>query len=212
MILLEQLNPLQIAFIIAAPAAVILLVLIFILGPMRRRRHKKHFMEYCYKAIYRIAFDEDYYLINDFYFRVDTSHVAKIDHILFGEKYIYIISDTYFDGDLSGQDTDKSLIITNRKGQKFYTDNLYNSSQLLINYLSTSTGIDKSLFIGVALVNNECKLSVISNSKSLYLIQRNKLKKLVKAIESRQVGKINAQQLDNAVKAIDKLNRKKRHK
>ena len=64
----------------------------------------------------------------------------------------------------------------------------------------------------MALVNNECKLSVISNNKSLYLIQRNKLKKLVKAIESRQVGKINAQQLDNAVKAIDKLNRKKRNK
>lgn len=209
--ILEKWNPLQISFVIAAPIVVLGLVIFFILVPLIRKKHKDNFKEYCYKKIYRVAFDEDYYLINNFMFRVDSSKVAKIDHILFANKYIYVIIDAYFDGDLIGNDNDKSLIVINKHNQKSYTDNQYVIVKSLVKYLSVSTGISEDMFIGIVIVNNSCKLGIETDSKTLYMIQRNKFKKLIKAIEMRNIGNINAQQLENAVRAIDKLNRTKRN-
>ena len=201
----------QILFIILTPIVVIGLLVVFVFIPLTKRHNKNHFKEYCHKAIYKIAFNEDYYLINNFLFRVDSTRVARIDHILFGEKYIYVIIDAYFEGDLVGKETDKSLILINKRNQKFYTDNQYAISKSLVKYLSNSTGIAEDLFVGIVVVNNNCKLGIETNNKQYYLIQRNKIKKLVKAIESRDVGKINAAQLESAVKAIDKSNRAKKN-
>ncbi len=201
---------LQIIFLIVTPIAIIVLTILFIVIPINKRRQKKHFKEYCYKAIYKIAFDEDYYLINNFLFKVDSSKVARVDHILFGNKYIYLMIDVFYEGDLAGKANDKSLIFIDKKGQKHYTDNQYLVVKSLVKSLSQTTGMSEDLFIGIVVVNNNCKLGVETSSKQIYMIQRNKLKKLVKAIESRDVGKINAAQLDAAVKAFDKQNRAKR--
>jgi len=205
-----DLTTLQIIFLIVAPIVIIALVVLFIVLPVNRSREKKHFREYCGKAIYKIAFDEDYYLINDMRFKVDSGKVAKIDHILFGNKYIYIINDAYFEGDLTGKEADKSLILIDRKGKKFYTDNQYLISKSIIKTLTDSTNISNDLLIGIVVVNNNCKISIETTNKQYYIIQKNKLKRLIRAIESRPVGNMNAGQLDNLVKAIDKLNRTKK--
>ena len=205
-----KLNILQIAFLIAVPVVVIALVVFFIVIPVSKKKHKTQFKKYCYKTVYKIAFDEDYYLINTFKFRVDSSKVATIDHILFGNKYIYILIDVYYDGDLIGKESDKSLILIDKHNKKYYTENQYQVTKTLVNYISMTTGIAEDMFIGIVVVNNGCKIGIESNNKQHYIIQRNKLKKLVKAIESRDVGNINAAQLESAVKAIDKLNRAKK--
>ena len=209
--LLAKFTVLQILFLIIAPIAVISLLVIFVILPINKNHHKNNFKEYCYKAIYRIAFDEDYYLINNFLFRVDSSKVARIDHLLFGNKYIYLIIDTYYEGDLTGKEENKSLILINNKNEKYYTDNQYMIVKSLVKSLSSKTGISEDMFIGVVVVNNDCRLAIETESKQYYMIQRNKLKRLVRAIESRNVGNINAAQLESAVKAIDKLNRNKKN-
>ena len=186
------------------------MVVLFIVIPVNKSREKKNFREYCGKAIYKIAFDEDYYLINDMRFKVDSGKVAKIDHILFGNKYIYIINDAYYEGDLTGKESDKSLILIDRKGKKFYTDNQYLISKSIIKALIDSTSISNDLLIGIVVVNNNCKISIETTNKQYYIIQKNKLKRLIRAIESRDVGNINAAQLDSLVQAIDKLNRTKK--
>ena len=78
---LAELNPLQIIFVIATPVVLIFIVLFFIVIPINKRHIKKNFVEYCYKAIYKIAFDEDYYLINNFSYRVDSSKIAFVINI-----------------------------------------------------------------------------------------------------------------------------------
>lgn len=210
MILTGELTTLQIIFIIATVVVVIALSIIISI-PLTKRHHKKHFNEHCHKAIYKVAFDEDYYLINNFSFKVDSSKVAKIDHLLFGNKYIYVILDTYIEGNLTGNEEDKSLIVINKQKQKFYLDNQYTIVKTILTYLSNSTGIDKDLLIGIVLVNDDCKISIETTSKQFYVIQRNKIKKLVKAIESRDVPSINAKELEAAVQDINKSNRTKKN-
>ena len=156
--------------------------------------------------------DKDYYLINDFLFRIDDSHVARIDHILFADKYIYIISDSYFDGDICGKENDNSIIFINKMGQKNYEDNPLLNNKKILQKLCLITGISPSLMIGVCLINDNCRCGVSTTSKSFYLVQSAKFKSLVRAIESRDIGNINKEQLASAVKAIDKLNRTKKKK
>lgn len=204
-------TPLQIGFIATCACVGILLFsgLYYLL--FHKRYTKKHFREYDYKMVNKITYDYDFYLINNFLFRIDGNDVANVDHILFGDKYIYVISDFYYEGDLVGQSKDSSLVLQSKTGKRFYTDNPLMLTDRIINRLTSLTGIDRSLFIGVDLINDECHIGVECQDNDMFLIQRKKLKQLVKTIEAREVGNINAQELQNAVLAFDKLNRRKRH-
>lgn len=203
----------QIAFLIIVPIVLtlaIVAVVLLIVIPMRKKSYRKNFKYHYYKKIYKIAMDKDYYLINDFLFRIDNSYVARIDHILFADKYIYIIIDSYFNGDIVGKEDDPSIIRIEKSGKKIYDNNPLLSIKKLVNKLSLVTGIDESLMIGVCLINGDSRCGVVTTGKQYYIIQDNKLKQLVKAIESRDIDPINEEQLASAVKAINKLNRKRK--
>ena len=204
------LNAGQIAFLIIVPIVVLVGVFLLIFLPLRKRKMKKDFKYFYYRNIYKVALENDYYLINDFRFKIDDTHVGVIDHILFANKYIYIITDHYYEGDLDGKETDASFIFINRTGKKFYSENLVASSKKLMNKLSIVTGIGASLMIGVNIINNGCTCGVKSESKNCYIIQSKKFKSLIKAIESRPIGDINQEQLALAVQAVDRINKRKK--
>lgn len=211
--LFSKLTTPQLIFLIVVPIIVLLILFalfLVIFIPIRRKQKQKNFKYFYYKKIYKIAMDRDYYLINDFLFRIDNSYVARIDHILFGDKYIYIITDSYFNGDIVGKEDDPSIVRIEKSGKKIYDNNPLLAIKKLVNKLSLVTGIDESLMIGICLINSDSRCGIATSGKQYYIIQEDKLKQLVKAIESRDINPINAEQLASAVKAISKLNRKRK--
>ena len=208
--LLVELTNIQWAFIIIVPIVVLLFLTICIYVSASSAYRRKHFQIHFYKQVYKVALNNDYYLINQFVFKVDSSKNATVDHILFGNKYIYVIVSKYYQGDLVGKHLDKSLIFISHRGKKCYTDNPINEVKLLASKLSSSTSIDASLMIGIVLVNDDCKVAVQSESKQFYIIQRKRLAALIKAIESRPINNINENQLAKAVQSIAKLNKRKK--
>ena len=208
--LLTELKPVQLAFVIITPVVLVLFMAICLYFPISHAYNRKHFQIHYYKRVYKVALENDYFLINQFLFKIDSSKLANVDHILFGNKYIYVISSKYYQGDLIGKYHDKSLIFISHRGKKCYTDNPYNQVKNLASKLSSSTGIDASLMIGIILVNDDCKVAVQSDSKQFYIIQRKRFASLIKAIESRPVGEINQTQLQKAVQSIAKQNKRKK--
>ena len=208
--LLVQLTNIQLAFVIIVPIVLFIFLFICIYIPASGAYRRKHFQIHFYKQVYKVALNNDYYLINQFVFKVDSTKNATVDHILFGNKYIYVIISKYYQGDLVGKYLDKSLIFISHKGKKCYTDNPFNEVKLLTSKLSSSTSIDASLMIGIVLINDDCKVAVQSDSKQFYIIQRKRLAALIKAIESRPVSTINETQLAKAVQSIAKLNKRKK--
>ena len=200
----------QIAFLIIVPIVVVLFLAIVISIPVSAAYRRNKFQIIFYKRVYKVALESDYYLINQFHFKIDSNRLAKVDHILFGEKYIYVILSKYYEGDLVGKSTDKSLIFISHKGKKCYTDNPIIQSKQLASKLSSATGLDASMLIGITLINDDCKVEVQSDSKQFYIIQRKKFPALIKAIESRPVAKINEAQLAKAVQSIAKENKRKK--
>lgn len=200
----------QIAFLVIVPLIVVAIIVLVIFLIVRHKSIKTNFKYRYYKRIYKISMDNDYYLINDFLFKIDDTHVARVDHILFGDKYIYIVNDFYYPGDISGKENDKSIILIDQKGKKVYEDNPIEINKKLVRRLALAVGINPSLMIGVSLINDDCGCGIATSTKNFYIIQSKKFKQLVKAIESRNISEINKEQLAAAVKAIDKLNRRKK--
>lgn len=151
---------------------------------------------------------DDFYLINHFTYTVDESTRTKVDHILFGDKFIYIIICKYFEGDISGKDNDNSLIFQSRTGKNYYTANPITEVKNITTNLSMISGIDPDYMIGLVMVNDNCRVAIQSDSKQFYVIQKKRLDALVHAIESRPLGKMNEKRLYEAVHVIDKLNEK----
>ena len=209
-IVLASLTNSQLAFVIIVPVVLLLFLAVVLYFPISSAYKKKNFQIHFYKRIYRVALDKDYYLINHFLFKVDSSKNAMVDHILFGDKYIYVIISKYYQGDLIGKYLDKSLVFISHKGKKCYTDNPLNEIKFLSSKLSSSTSIDASLMIGIVLINDDCKVAVQSDSKQFYIIQRKRFGELIRAIESRPVENINETQLEKAVQSIAKLNKRKK--
>ena len=208
--ILTELPTIQLAFIIIVPSVVLVFLFICLYFPISGAYRRKYFQIHYYKQIYRVALDNDYYLINQFVFKVDSTKTATVDHVLFGNKYIYAIISKYYQGDLIGKYGDKSLVFISHKGKKCYTDNPYNEVKSLTSKLSASTGIDASLMIGIVLINDDCKVAVQSDSKQFYIIQRKRFHSLIKAIESRPIETINEAELAKAVQSIAKLNKRKK--
>ena len=206
---LTNINIYQIIFFITVPIVVLLLAFFFIFLPIRHTYIKKRFRDYYYRTIRKITVNEDYYLINRFIFKIDDSQTGTIDHIIFGEKFIYIIIDKYYEGNLRGKQTDKSLILIDKKGKKYYTDNPFLESAKLLTSLSLNTDLDSDIMIGITIVNNSVNIGVKPEGKQFYAIQVKKLPQLIKAIESRPVDPLNEKQLARAVQGFDKLNRRR---
>ncbi len=210
--MITLLNTIQIVFIVVAVVVAVALLVIFIAVPLYKYNKKKKYREYCYKTVRKIADYQDYYLINEFEFNIDDNHYGMIDHVLFGEKYIYLITSNYYSGSLTGNAQDKSLILVPKKDKKRYVKNPFLTSAKLLNRLSMMTDLDPSLLIGIIVTNDDINIDVENDSKQYYIIQRSKLSALIKMIETRDIPTINEKHLERAVKAFDKIKQKRRKK
>ena len=77
--LLTSLTKIQLAFVIIVPIVVVLFLAVVLYFPISASYRRKHFQVRYYKRVYKVALENDYYLINQFYFKVDSNKLAKVD-------------------------------------------------------------------------------------------------------------------------------------
>ena len=87
-VVLAKLTDIQLAFVIIVPIVLFFFLVVCLYFPISGAYRRKYFQIHFYKQVYRVALDYDYYLINQFVFKVDSSKNATVDNILFGNKYI----------------------------------------------------------------------------------------------------------------------------
>ncbi|HMM01049.1 MAG TPA: hypothetical protein PKC96_06950 [Bacilli bacterium] len=192
----------------------LVLLAIFLYHPLRKYYYQKNTVRIFYRTVRKVTLYFDFYLINQMILKLDANSTANIDHIVFGDKYIYVIKDRYYSFSLKGSAADQMLIsYQNKKGRskkEVPIENPLMWNRLRIDKLALITGIDHDLFISVVLVNDDVNVdNVATTSKTEYIINRHDLYRLVQAIESRPVEPLNSEQLHAAVHDIDRIN--KRH-
>ena len=155
------------------------------------------------RKIYHLAMRKDYYLIHQLTLNSHDNSRFVVDHLMFGDKYIYVFYDFYCDADLYGKSTDNSLLIKGKKNNS-YTDNPVLLAKQKMRELSVLTNLDESLFIPIALVNDSC--NIINYDDNYTLVYARKLKKAIEYYENQNVKPLNQEQMMYAVHDLSCLN------
>lgn len=201
---------LEFLILIVSIGIVIFLLIIFLMvyPTIKKRKDFKNFQNNYYKVIRKIADMRDYYLINNLTIKNNNKLLCKIDHVLFGDKFIYVIKDRYYRGAISGEKNDNTWLFHTRKKEKQEMANPMFVNNERLEKLSYVTQIDKSFFVSIVVINDNCVISNDTNelsSENSFIVAISKLPRLIKLVESRNVKKMNENQLKKAVEDIYRL-------
>ena len=206
----------MIALFISLAILLVLVILFLIFYPkFYKAKLKKDFVPIYGKKIYRYALHNDLYLINQLELKGNDDQIIKIDHLLFANKFIYVISDYYLPGLVLAKENDQSFIYksSEKDSQNVYIDNLLIKGKELANKVAFNLGLNPSLFISVALVNDASDFDNFkSTSLDTFIVHLSSFNKFIDKIESRNVAPLNNDQLKYTVKDINRLNERRKTK
>lgn len=202
-------NAEQITYIVLSIFGGLLVLFLLFFPVVKRIIFFRHFNYFYGKKIYRIALDYDFFLINDFILRPDDDKTIHIDHILFGDKYIYCIKDRFYRGAIEGNEMDKSWFFYPKMFEKRYIDNPLLKNKERVKRFSYATNIDPKLLVSIVVVNDDCLLFPFDvKEKDSFLVPLSKLNRLIKNIEKRDVSKIDAKQLQYVVNDLARMKKR----
>ncbi|MFA5485494.1 MAG: NERD domain-containing protein [Bacilli bacterium] len=196
-------------YILLAISLVVIIALIIAVFLSLRKKLLQRFalLHYFYPIIRKTAVYHDYYLINKLEIKLNNRESLYIDHILFGNKYIYVINDYIYKGVLSGNPQDSKWILKNKQGDEEIIDSPFLKTKHLVQKLSLRTGIDHNTFVGITLVSVDTKITDLNvNDSQNFIIDTRDFMKLVLKIEGRDIAPLNAEELKKRVHEIDDLN------
>lgn len=201
-------NPLGFTITIVGICVIAIVLIFLVIFPLAKRHYTfKNFQNIYYKSIRKIADLNDYYLINNLVIRNNNQLVCRIDHVLFGDKYIYVIKDRYYRGAISGNKEDSTWFFYSNDGRKYEMENPMNINEKRVEKLSLVTQIDPSFFISIVIINDNCVIKNANelNKENSFIVSRKNLKKIIKMVEKRDVKRMDQKQLEYAVQDISRL-------
>lgn len=172
---------------------------------------KKTFLKNFYTNVYQLAIDKDYYVINDVVLEIDTKFI-HFNHILFGDKYIYCICDSYFDGPISGKFTDNQWFMYKDNGVVEHIKNPLILHRSRLSYVTSSLRAEE-LFVGVFVVNKSCIVDEIKDCpENMTILNEEEFRDYILKREKENIPPINTIQLDYLVKQVYQKNIQSREK
>ena len=200
----------QILYVVLACIACIA-ILCFAFYPLfRKLTYRKAFNKKYYKVINKLVLDEDYLLINNF---IIKNLKLKIDHIVFANKYIYLIKEAYFEGALEGKIKDNKLIYyPYRKREVLTTVNPYVQLKEDYDNIVRLAGIDAHFFQLITLINDDVLINLEKTDVLNYhVVSKSNLISTIKNIENAaKVKDFNQDALIKAARDISRINERKR--
>ncbi len=173
-------------FIVVAILSLAGFLLLFFYEPVKRAIYRASPARLFYSKVNAVVLDHDYYLINELKIR-EGSYEMRIDHLIGGDKYIYLLFDLYVEGGISLQPDDAKWVVYGKAG-KTYIDNPLIAAEGILGKLSAKTGIDASLMVAIVAVNDDCFLTPYRNrGSSPLLVPLGRLRETIGNYESREV-------------------------
>jgi len=156
---------------------------------IRKHNAVNNFKRATWKKLYRLAQAKDFYLLNKVYVNteLDTLHM---DHLLVGDKYIYVIASRYYESDIQGDSyvTSKWEVVSKDKKliREITNPVIYNEKRTIC--LAKFLGWNKQkspMFISMVVINNsvECDIKNAAISPYSFIVHKKDLVKQIKKIE-----------------------------
>lgn len=186
----------------------LLAVFFFILPLVKKYVFHHRFRNYMGKKVFQLAQDFDYCLLQNVTIEIGKNQAIRFDHILFGNKYIYCITDKLWEGAVLGSARDATWIYYYPKSDKKQSiKNPIRVNQMRLEKLSLRTGIDANLMINIVVVNDDCLFSCVGlRSDSSFIVSSSKFSRLIHELESRDLPPFEEKAIEKVVEEINQLN------
>jgi hypothetical protein len=147
------------------------------------------FKRQAWKKLYRLAQDQDYYLLNNVTIKTE-SDTLHIDHLLVGDKYVYVIATRYFEDNIQGQSyvvskwhvEDKNgTVLREVSNPVSYNEKRTMMLAKFLGWNSTKT----PMFVSVVVINNSSDVKIADDriTSLSFLVHKKDVSKLIKKIE-----------------------------
>ena len=171
--------------------------------PIRRKLYRNSYKRLYYNDVNRVVRNNDFYLINGLSFDVGESQTLTIDHLVGGDKYLYVIIDYYVEGTLKIDPRKPTSFLYVKGDTKLEIANPIQVVRHSMNKLSSISGIADDFLIGIVLINNDCNALPFENPDSAVNIVRLKdASRFIENCEKAPVKPFRAKQLWQAIQDL----------
>lgn len=190
----------------------ILAIVFFITYPILKKKITyKNYNVFCSRKIRKISSKNNFKFLTNLKLTFYSGEQLIIDHVIFGKKYIYILMNYLFDGDINGSLENNSWIFKKRHNEgATYIDNISEQLAEKTRVFSAKISANSDLIVPVAIVNNDCEISVVGiNKNNTFVVHYSYLKKIIKNLEARNIPDLNAEQVEIQYENLRKENEEK---
>jgi hypothetical protein len=156
---------------------------------LHRKFAVKLFKQHAWKKLYNLAEDQDFYLLNNVQVKTESESL-HINHLLVGDKFIYVIAVRYYEDDLKGESFHANRWqVVDKNGsplREVFNPVLFNDERTMILAKFLGWNSTKSpMFISIVVVNDSTKVDITDPTIShfSYLVHKRDVTKLIKKIE-----------------------------
>lgn len=175
----------------------LLAIIFFVSFPFIRKSFlKRNVSKYLLIKVKHISERNKFLYLNDInYLYGDNTY--KCDQIIFGNKFVYVISFNYFDGIVLAKEVDNSWVyISLGKKEASYIPNLFNKSNEIKESFSSVSKIDKSLLVIINVLSDETDLRLDKKEKdNTVVINEHKLAKTIAKFERKDEKALDKEQI-----------------
>ena len=151
----------------------------------------------------KFAIDHDFPLLSNVVIEVRENKFIKIEHILFGNKYIYVITSKCYYGYLCANTGDEKWLLY-RKDKLIHLDNPLKNNEKRIRILANLLDDKMEDFVNVVFLSRPVVVSKVVSSQpgELVLLERDFAKSIEKYEKSSNLNDFTVKSVEDATKKI----------
>ena len=151
----------------------------------------------------KFAIDHDFPLLSNVMIQVREDKFIKVEHILFGNKYIYVISSKCYYGYLCADTGDEKWLLY-RKDKLIHLDNPLKNNEKRVRIIANLLDDKMENFVNVVFLSRPVVASKIVSSKprELVLLEQNFTRTIEKYEKSSNLNDFTVKSIEDATKKI----------
>jgi hypothetical protein len=172
------------------------------------RMNAETFNKLCQRKVTRISKRHKLNSIANLNISNYNNEKLGVNHVIFGKKYIYLLSDIMLKGFVSGEVNDNSwLYFNNIKRTTHYVSNLNMVCNKNIQEFAGILGIKEDLIVSICIVPNECDFKVKGLEKEgKFVVHFSSLNRKIKNLEQQDINSLDESQTYEQFKTIERIN------
>ena len=199
----------QLILVISIILIISLVVLLVVKLKTKDRYYKNQKNKRLNRKLRKFSKDRDFLFLSDVFLPIRDNTATLIDDIVFGNKYIYLIAQKHWEGNLKGYEYDTKWMITSKNGTKYVDNPLIGNRfkvQTLLKFLQES---DEDNVVNIIAINDKTKFNEIKSQPLENITKMNSVFKIIDEYEkTSQLNDIKEEEIERIANLIyDESNR-----